>query len=189
MFDYQTVFILAVPTYFIWLFFQIWKKEGFRTIFIQSIFFFYVTALLSATFFPLPFQKLALQFGREDDFLSNNFVLFRTLFAVFSTGSVAIIRRQILGNIALLLPLGFFLPLLGFKDYRLVSAFRVGFVTSFAIEIAQLFISFILGFTYKITDVDDVILNTLGCVLGYFLFKVFMIGNENQQVNQRRKEI
>lgn len=42
----------------------------------------------------------------------------------------------------------------------------VGLLVSMLIELLQLGISAVLGYTYKITDVDDVILNTIGALHG-----------------------
>lgn len=41
---------------------------------------------------------------------------------------------------------------------------------SAAIELGQLAISMWLGYAYRSTDVDDIILNTLGAVVGYTAF-------------------
>jgi len=47
----------------------------------------------------------------------------------------------------------------------------VGALTlSAAIELGQLAISLWLGYAYRSTDVDDVILNTIGAVLGFMAF-------------------
>lgn len=48
----------------------------------------------------------------------------------------------------------------------------VGLAVSLAVELLQLGISMYLGYTYKIADVDDLILNTAGVALGYFLFRM-----------------
>ena len=65
-------------------------------------------------------------------------------------------------NILLFIPLGFILPLL-WKEFRSRKAIGVtGFLVSLGIELAQLL-------NYRISDVDDLIMNTLGALLGYAL--------------------
>lgn len=65
-------------------------------------------------------------------------------------------------NILLFVPLGFLLPLL-WKEFRSRRTMCfTGFLLSLGIELAQLL-------NYRISDVDDLIMNTLGAWLGYEL--------------------
>ena len=65
-------------------------------------------------------------------------------------------------NILLFVPLGFILPLL-WKEFRSRRAMCLtGFLLSLGIELAQLL-------NYRVSDVDDLIMNTLGAFLGYAL--------------------
>ena len=65
-------------------------------------------------------------------------------------------------NIILFVPLGFLLPAI-WNEYRsLKKTFIIGLGLSLLIEILQIF-------TFRLTDVDDLITNTLGTVIGYFL--------------------
>ena len=74
------------------------------------------------------------------------------------------LRNSIL-NIALFVPLGFFLPLL-WKKYRTMSeTLLLGFCTTLAIELTQLL-------TYRVTNINDIITNFLGCWLGYISFRL-----------------
>lgn len=70
-------------------------------------------------------------------------------------------------NVLLFIPLGFFLPVLfrRYGKFRRTAAF--GFGTSMLIELLQIF-------TYRATDVNDLITNTLGCALGWGLGTVFL---------------
>ena len=73
---------------------------------------------------------------------------------------------NIFGNILMFVPTGIILPIL-YK--RLDNFFKValmGFLISFAIEIFQ------LPFVERTSDVDDLILNTLGVAIGYVVFIV-----------------
>ncbi len=47
------------------------------------------------------------------------------------------------------------------------SALLAGIAFSLIVETTQLAISVLLGFTYKIADIDDLILNSAGVVVGY----------------------
>jgi glycopeptide antibiotics resistance protein len=76
-----------------------------------------------------------------------------------------------IGNIAMFVPLGFFIPLL-FKASLRRTAFA-GFVLSLFIEICQLPLS-------RWTDIDDLWLNTLGALLGFGLYKAVLRGFPQQ---------
>ena len=68
------------------------------------------------------------------------------------------------GNIAMFVPIGFF-PALLWRGWRWWKALLLGCLPSCAIEFIQFFIG-------RSTDIDDVILNTTGALLGYGLFRL-----------------
>ena len=65
-------------------------------------------------------------------------------------------------NALMFLPFGFFLPVLWSKYRRWYRTILAGFLTSLTIELLQMFY-------YRATDVDDLIMNTLGAFLGYLI--------------------
>ena len=69
-------------------------------------------------------------------------------------------------NIFLFIPLGFLCPFIS-KSYQSVkNIFLIGCGLSLSIEINQLFT------LWRATDIDDLIANTVGALVGYFCFKV-----------------
>ena len=70
-------------------------------------------------------------------------------------------------NIVLFVPLGFFLPLLYKKYSRISNIALTGFLFSLSIEIVQMF-------GRGSTDINDLITNTVGASLGYFIYKWFV---------------
>lgn len=70
---------------------------------------------------------------------------------------------NILGNIIMFMPIGFLAPILFNKLDNLKSIAILGFCISLFIEFTQLFLT-------RATDIDDLILNTLGTILGYLVF-------------------
>ena len=68
-------------------------------------------------------------------------------------------------NIFLFLPLGFLCPLMSKHYQNLKNTFFIGCGLSLSIEIVQLFTM------YRATDIDDLITNTIGTLIGYFCFK------------------
>ena len=68
------------------------------------------------------------------------------------------------GNILAFVPFGYFLPSLSTHKLKFFQVFLLTFQLSIGIELIQL-LSKVGSF-----DVDDMILNTLGGVVGYILF-------------------
>lgn len=75
---------------------------------------------------------------------------------------ISYIRNEFL-NILLFVPLGVFLPMIWNQDlFTLKRTVMFGMGLSFMIEVSQLF-------TFRLTDIDDIITNVLGTVVGYYL--------------------
>lgn len=86
-------------------------------------------------------------------------------------------------NIIMFMPLGFLLPLIweNFRNVRKVVL--VGFLMSLTIEIGQLF-------NIRTTDIDDLMMNTLGALAGYCCWKLFSFlfrnaGKKSVEINKK----
>lgn len=88
---------------------------------------------------------------------------------------------NILGNIFAFSPFGFLLPLLN-KRYRyfFVTA-SLSLLFSLAVETIQLW------FRVGIFDVDDLLLNTTGGILGYIFYKIFSLIMESIKAKQLKQ--
>lgn len=70
-------------------------------------------------------------------------------------------------NVIMTIPLGFLLPLI-WKQLRTMKKIAlIGFLLSLSIELSQLLTQ------TRNTTVDDLITNTLGAIIGYFIFQAF----------------
>lgn len=87
-----------------------------------------------------------------------NFVPFLHMFSDY---------RSSLLNVLLFVPLGFFLPLFWKKFSAFGYTLLFGFCTSLLIELLQIF-------TFRATDINDLMTNTVGTVLGYLLARVVL---------------
>ena len=74
------------------------------------------------------------------------------------------VMLNIVGNVAAFMPFGFILPEVWDQLNRWYTIMFLGFLFSLCIEFAQL-IGHVGSF-----DVDDLLLNTIGALLGYFAF-------------------
>jgi len=98
---------------------------------------------------------------------SFNLVFLDSIKLMLNSGNVWLILKNILGNIILFLPFGFLAPAL-FSFMRSFShCFFVSLLISGIIEICQ------YEFAERIFDVDDIVLNSVGEILGWLIFKLF----------------
>ena len=81
--------------------------------------------------------------------------------------------RQIVGNFLLLLPLGIYGPILWPRLRSLPAIVLVGAGASSLIELGQLAVATAYGFPVRVADIDDVLLNTSGVLLGYLLWRAW----------------
>ncbi len=74
--------------------------------------------------------------------------------------------RNTMLNVILFIPMGFLLPVIWEKYHSVKKTVFMGFAISVIIELLQIF-------TFRLTDIDDLITNTLGTFLGYYCGKRF----------------
>lgn len=94
--------------------------------------------------------------------------IYRFMYRIFiSKYNIIVALRNLFVNIVLLLPLGIFLPLLNkLKFNNIKNITKVLFIFSLTIELVQ-FITLTGVF-----DIDDILINIIGGILGYFIYKV-----------------
>ncbi len=126
------------------------------------LFVLYLAYLIYLTFFDH-------RYGREMVDRSINIIPLKTII-LFLTSSFNrnIIVTNIVGNIVAFMPMGFLLPIAFKKLNSFVTVSLIVLVSTVSIEVLQ----YITGF--GATDIDDIILNLLGGVLGYSVFKVIL---------------
>ncbi|RIX60059.1 VanZ family protein [Paenibacillus nanensis] len=74
-------------------------------------------------------------------------------------------------NVIMLIPLGMYVPFLRMKTAASAkTAAKFGFMMSLSIELLQLLIRVTLG-NGRSTDINDLLANTLGAVIGYLIVK------------------
>ncbi|QOR35094.1 VanZ family protein [Clostridium sp. 'deep sea'] len=142
----------------------IYRELGFLGLLFTAIFLLSITIGLS--FFTL--SKEAMEQVRAVSSSYYNFVPFKTLafmvnaiFRGFDEHSLI----NVVGNIIVFVPFGLFVSLVSQKS-RLLKAVVCTALFSFSIEFLQLFV-------LRATDIDDIILNTLGGFIGYCVSLIF----------------
>ena len=107
-------------------------------------------------------DKRVITFGLS----SANFIPFKTIKMYIRYRSSLNSFANLFGNLFILTPLGILLPFAWKKKHSVFLITAVGFLVSMAVETLQL----VLG--VGAFDVDDLILNTLGVIVGYILYKI-----------------
>ena len=162
--------IIAVPIYLIIRFLMLRKSSRKFNLYHEIallIFVIFIVGLASQTVIP----KIELGINGNINILKNGThginllplkVLFETYREVFINLNINYFIINFLGNIIMFMPIGFFIPLLWeIPDKKIII---VGFLFSLFVEVCQLFLN-------RGTDVDDLILNTLGTILGLLVYK------------------
>lgn len=129
-----------------------------------AIFLFFVTAMLTVAGVPN-----IETFRIDPEMYTVNFQLFE---------SWSEFQGLYIANIIMFVPLGFFVPLLWPRYGRVWKVLLFCLAFSLIIEIMQLF-------NHRATDVDDLLMNTIGGVVGYGIYKaVALIGGKAVRVFQ-----
>jgi glycopeptide antibiotics resistance protein len=130
---------------------KISSEIGITLFFIYILFVFYLTFSPFQFFAPyshtlemelIPFKEISEQFGRAPE-----------LAAYYA-----------FGNLAMTIPFGLFIPLLFNRIQSLWKIVCYGCVFSLTIELLQ------MVFTQRSAEIDDLIFNTLGAVIGFLVF-------------------
>lgn len=94
---------------------------------------------------------------------SHNYIPFKEIFR-YDIGS-KLFYKNIFGNVLLFVPYGIFIArYLKLKEPLILVI--IAFITSLSIEVIQ----FLIG---RVFDVDDIILNVVGCFVGFSLYTIF----------------
>lgn len=148
------------------------KRYSIEKHIIVLVFYVYLCLAIDKFFFPFPVAKSSLKIYRMMfPNIHFNVIPFKTIIDLLVKAPGGILL-QIGGNVLLFMPMGFFLPLIFKKISSCRKILLVSFICSLSIELTQLAISLMYGFTYKYCDIDDIILNTLGGLLGFLILKI-----------------
>ena len=128
-----------------------------------------------------------LPFGRGMDLGDRlNTVPFATIDRAFELGPRSLSFRLMLGNIAAFVPFGLLLPMAFRLRLPVLTVGAAALVLSVGIEAGQWAISQWLGYAYRSTDVDDVILNVVGALIGAIGFALFSLARPSTREQSAR---
>lgn len=130
-----------------------------RQIVIDSLFLTSLISIIYLTIFPNMYLGTGIAKG------GHNFTPFLMIKEIFLGGSIFSSLVNNIGNIAMFIPFGLLYPLTFPKRSSFLSVLLTGAGISCSIEMIQWFME------NRWSDIDDLILNTFGTVLGYGIFR------------------
>jgi glycopeptide antibiotics resistance protein len=150
------------------------KKENIVKI-IKYLFIVYCIGLIFILFFSRNGRgnQFNLKVFSKEHFEMTNFIPFRTIISYLKLTTkinINIVVTNLLGNLLMFTPMGMALPVLFDKKFN-----KLWKVTTFVIALV-LIIETIQFITFTgSADIDDLILNTIGAIIGYGIIKIKMI--------------
>jgi glycopeptide antibiotics resistance protein len=110
--------------------------------------------------------QLMLNFAGTDAGHSPNFVPFKTILPyLLGYKGLIIAGVNLVGNVALLVPIGFLVPLV-YRNMTWKKSIALAVAAGLSFEVMQTVLR------VGIFDIDDVILNALGVMIGYWAFAI-----------------
>ncbi|MDK2964996.1 MULTISPECIES: VanZ family protein [Lacrimispora] len=128
--------------------------------------FLFVAVKFNGSFNDITSRVNSIMENRRDGIWNINLVPFRSIAPQLKYITEWWSLKNIIGNIILFIPLGFLVPLVYINAQRFYKTFIIIFLSVLLIESFQLFT--MLG----VFDIDDIILNCTGGIIGYFLFYI-----------------
>lgn len=154
------------------------KKLFYHVTFI--LFFVYLHMLFVLLFYPFPITKVGLdsirRFQQPPYF---NVIPFKSIAdfvmkAIKEHFELIPALRNILGNIIAFIPFGFLLPCLAQSFTKFKKFVWLALILPVGVELTQLIGSLAIQAVWKYADIDDVILNMAGMLLGFLILKLFL---------------
>ncbi len=159
--------LVALAVFWLWAY---RKKLPPEDIAVKSMMIMYLTAVVSLTIFPIQYEKgyRGITHTFDDIFKPIPFAVTIDMLR-YATLRTKIV--QIGGNLLMTVPFGVLLPLC-WKDKKKRLYGGLFLLLPVLIECTQLLLDVTLGTFYRTFDVDDIILNTAGALIGFGLLKV-----------------
>jgi len=134
------------------------KKYGISQYFLLITFVFYILCVIHLVFFPID-VNIGIYANQTKWYNTINFIPVLTI-DLFT----------FVLNIIMFVPLGMYLLFIGRKNDTVKQIAKTGFILSIAIEIIQMIIRIMLG-SGRSSDINDLLANTIGAIVGYLIIK------------------
>jgi glycopeptide antibiotics resistance protein len=169
-FDLLTILLFGLIWIGIFTSLRLKKKKSLVYLIFFTIFYVYLFKVLDYTLFQ--FQSLLLLKHFMPDLILNGQTAGKNMNLIPLVSLTSQDLKTSLLNILLLVPFGFGLSFI--TNLRMKKIVVIGALFSIVIEFLQLVTGFMAKITFRIADINDVIFNTVGVVIGYILFVGFV---------------
>lgn len=172
----RSILIPSIVIYTILILYGLNKKISKEKLFIGSIIYFISIFIIMLTIFPITIDKRIIQSDIELGYEAiNNIIPFKTIYNEITSNGyshIGLSIYQLCGNFIMLFPLGYLIPIMFNKKINFKLIILIIFSISLSIESTQFIIGKFINYNYRSFDIDDIILNTLGGILGYLILKL-----------------
>ena len=162
-------FVIIIPL-IIWM---IKKEEKISQILLYSIFIIYIFGAIAQVCLPINFNGMPVSENIKN-FPYSEFIYItpfkQEYFDIHQTDAVLRLVKSYLLNILLTIPFGILFPLIKKIDTR--SMMFIAVFVGLLAETFQLATGLLFGIQFRITHIDDVMMNALGVMIGYAIFKI-----------------
>lgn len=144
-----------------------------RNFSVRILFFIYLLIVIKLIIFKYPYEQLrAIAESWEKDVIlegldTANFTLFKTIRMYIDYSYMLNSFENLAGNVVVFIPFGFLLPYVMESGRNFFVMLLNAFLFVAGIEVFQLFSAF------GAFDVDDILLNCVGAVLGYLMYVIW----------------
>jgi glycopeptide antibiotics resistance protein len=183
---YALTYVVLLSFYFLWK----RKRKNIKLLIFWAISIIYFLMVMSITFIPITISTDKATLDAVVNHPYGNLIPFASISSQIwasnlTHSSSAFI--QISGNILLLAPLIVIIDVMTDYKFSMRKLLLIGFLTSVLIELTQLIIDLLTHFPNKVSDIDDVILNTFGVFLStlfcHFVLRKFFGNKKNISQN------
>lgn len=160
---------IGLVVIFLLLFIQFRRNRSIPHIFCLLIFSIYILFAMKEVFFPISINGTYADTMRKVPLISHINLIpfyFGQMQALNDRAFLDFIK-----NILLTIPFGF--GVLFVSQFKPKDFLWLPFVVGFGIEATQLVISLLLGYPYRVIDINDALLNAIGVSIGYGIFRIF----------------
>ncbi len=143
------------------------RKHNFSYLLCLTVFSVYLLFAADKAFFPIPISGTYADVMRQVPFMTQvNLIPFS--FGPF--GTLESSAETMLLNVLLTLPFGFGMSFIA--PIRMKQVVWIALAVGFGTELTQLIISLLLGYAYRFIDINDVLMNASGVLIGYIIFRI-----------------
>ncbi len=146
------------------------RKVQYDRILLYVIFILYMTTLIGATMFPVIIDN-SMTAASSDPSDRIKLIPFMTIAEELTETSAFNAFVQIAGNIVMTVPFGLLFALLYPIKHKYICIIAAAALPLW-IELTQLILDIITGTWYRTFDVDDIILNFSGIMLGFLIYRL-----------------